>query len=161
MTDIFGKITSGIDKSIKTIGSKSKEFLESTRLKGDIKDTNVIIQSKFQALGKKTYEMLNRGLLNEDELRFDCAGIAELFKKITELEDAIKKIELEALRMQHGSDAVVCSKCRAPNNENGKFCMSCGAALNIEVRVEGNLCPACGAKAKEGAKFCVRCGGKM
>jgi hypothetical protein len=66
MADILDKITGGIDRGIRTISSKSKEFLETTRLKGEIKDTEAAIQSKFQVLGKKVFEMLNRGVLNEE-----------------------------------------------------------------------------------------------
>lgn len=53
MADFFEKITGGIDKGIKTVSSKGKELIETTKLKGEIKDVQNLIQSKFQALGKK------------------------------------------------------------------------------------------------------------
>lgn len=160
MTDFFTKITGGIDKGIKVVSSKGKELIETTKLKGEIKDVQNSIESKFQALGKKVFEMLNRGALNEDELRVDCGEIALLFRKMTELEEAIKKVELEALRIRHGTDAIMCPKCGASNKSDAKFCMSCGFAIE-EVKPEGKTCPTCNAPVKEGAKFCMRCGGKI
>ncbi len=161
MADFFEKITGGIDKGIKAVSSKGKELIETTKLKGEIKDVQNLIQSRFQALGKKVFEMLNRGALNEDELRVDCGEIASLFKKTTELEEAIKKVELEALKLRFGADAVLCSKCGAPNRLGDKFCSGCGTPLTIEVVSEGKTCPTCGASLKEEAKFCVRCGSKI
>jgi len=161
MADFFEKIASGIDKGIKAVSSKGKELIESTKLKGEIKDVQNSIQIKFQALGKKVFEMHNRGTLNEEELRADYGEITSLFKKITELEEAIKKAELEALKTRFGADAIMCSKCGAPNRLGDKFCSSCGSPIITEVVSEGKTCPTCGASLKEEAKFCVRCGRKV
>lgn len=161
MADIFEKITGKIDKGIKAVSSKGKELLETTKLKGEIKDVQSSIQNKFQALGQKVFEMINRGALNEEELKTDCKGIASLFKKITELEEAIKQVELEALKIRYGGDTVICSKCGSPNKSDARFCMSCGSAIIAEVKTESKTCPTCSAPVKEGAKFCMRCGGKI
>ncbi len=155
MADFFEKITGGIDKGIKAVSSKGKELIETTKLKGEIKDVQNLIQSKFQALGKKVFEMLNRGTLLEDEIKADCSEISSLFKKITELEEAIKKVELEALKMRHGADTVMCPKCGTPNGSDNKFCISCGSPITTEVVTEGKTCSTCGASLKEEAKFCV------
>lgn len=161
MTDFFEKVKGGIDKGIKTVSSKSKEFLETTKLKGEIRDVEANIQNRFNALGKKVFEMINRDALNEDELKADCGEIGALFKKITELEEAIKQAELEALKMRHGADAIMCPKCGTPNKSGDKFCSGCGSQLVAEVVSEGKTCPTCGASIKEGVKFCSRCGGKI
>lgn len=161
MADFFTKITGGIDKGIKIVSSKGSELIETTKLKGEIKDVQSSIDVKFQALGKKVFEMINRGVLSEDELKADCKEISSLFRKITEIEDAIKKVELEALRIRHGVDTVMCSKCGLPNKSDARFCMSCGSAMMVEATAEGKTCPTCNAPIKEGAKFCTRCGGKI
>ena len=161
MADFFEKITGSIDKGIKTVTSKSKELIETAKLKGEIRDVEASIQSRFQGLGKKVFEMLNRDALNEDDLRVDCKEIASLFKRITELENLIKQVELEALKMRYGTDIIVCPNCKAHNNSDAKFCMNCGSAIIIEVESEVKTCPTCNAPVKEGAKFCVRCGGKF
>lgn len=89
MGDLFEWVKGSIDKGIKTISSKGKELLETTKLKGEIKDVQSSIEGKFQALGKKVFEMINRGGLNEEELKTDCREIAALFKRITELEKIV------------------------------------------------------------------------
>lgn len=161
MTDFFDKITGNIDKGIKAVSSKGKELIETTKLKGEIKDVQNLVHTKFQNLGKKVFEMLNRGALNEDEIKADYNEISSLFKKITELEDAIKKVEIEALKIRHGADTLMCPKCRTPNGSDNKFCVSCGSPITAEVVTEGKACPTCGASLKEEAKFCMRCGRKI
>jgi len=160
MPDFFKKITSSIDKSIKAVSSKGKELIETIKLKGEIKDVQNSIQSAFQTLGKKAFEMLNRDALNEDELRLDQKEIASLFRKLTELENAIKQVEFEALKIRYGAEVIMCPKCGAHNKSDAKFCMSCGSVI-AEEKPEGKTCPTCGASVKEGAKFCMRCGGKI
>ncbi len=161
MGDFFEKITGSIDKGIKTVTSKSKELIETTKLKGEIKEVEASVQTRFQGLGKKVFEMLNRGALNEDELRVDCKEITSLFKKITELENLIKQVELEAAKMRHGSDIIICQNCKGRNKSDAKFCMNCGSPLLVETPGEINTCPTCNASIKEGAKFCMKCGGKI
>lgn len=79
VADIFEKITGKIDKGIKAVSSKGKELIETTKLKSEIKDVQNSIESRFQALGKKVFEMINREALNEGELKADCKEIAPLF----------------------------------------------------------------------------------
>lgn len=161
MADFFDKVQSSIDKGIKAVSSKSKEFLETTKLKGEIRDVEACIQNRFNALGKRVFEMLNREALNEEELRADCGEIACLFKKITELEKSIKRAEEEALKTRYGADAIMCPKCGAVNKSGDKFCSGCGNAVTLTDKSEGKNCPTCGSSVKEGAKFCMRCGGKI
>lgn len=161
MADFFEKVKGGIDKSIKTVSSKSKEFLETAKLRAEIRDVETTIQNRFNAIGKKVFEMINREALNEDELRADCGEIAGLYKKITELEEAIKKVELETLKTRYGADAIMCAKCGGVNRFGDKFCSSCGSSLTAEFVSESKTCLTCGSPVKEGAKFCSKCGGKI
>jgi len=159
MADFFEKITDGIDKGFKAVSSKGKELIETTKLKSEIKDVQNSMQKKFQTLGSKVFEMLNKGILNEEELRAEHSEIASLFRKITELEDAIKKAELEALKTRFGTDIVICSKCDAPAKTGDKFCSGCGSAI-ADVTSKGKTCPTCGVSMKDNAKFCMKCGGR-
>jgi len=161
MTDFFEKITGSIDKGIKTISSKGKEIIEVTKLKGEIKDIKASIQDRFNLLGKNVFEMINRGALKEEEIKVDCEEIKSLFRKITELEEAIKRVETEALKMRYGADAVLCPKCGVANKSGDKFCSSCGSTLTPEISSEGKVCPSCGAPVKEDTKFCTKCGTKL
>lgn len=161
MADFFEKITSSIDKGIKTISSKGKEIIAVRKLKGEIKDVEASIQDKFNLLGKNVFEMINKGAFNEEELRADCEEIKFLYKKNTDLEETIKKAELEALKVRYGANAILCSKCGAANKSGDRFCSRCGFPITQEIMSEGETCPSCGTHVKEGVKFCSRCGGKL
>lgn len=161
MADILNKVMDGINKGVTAVSSKSKELIETSKLRAEIRDVESTIQNSFNALGKKVFEMINKEALSEENLKADCGEITAFYKKITGLEEAIKQVELETLRIRHGANAVMCVKCGAPNKADDKFCSGCGSALTVEVKSEGNNCPACGASIKEEAKFCMRCGGKI
>lgn len=156
MTDIFQRIT----ERFKEVGGKGKELIETIKLKGELKDVQHSIDVKFQSLGKKVFEMINRGALNEDELRIDCGEIASLFRKITDLEEAIKQVELESLKMKYGVEIIICPKCGGHNKSDAKFCMSCGSSI-VDSKTESKRCPTCNVLVKEEIKFCARCGTKI
>jgi Zn finger protein HypA/HybF involved in hydrogenase expression len=149
MADIFEKITDKIDRSVVSITKKG----EVIKLKTEIKELHNLIENRFQVLGKKVFQMLNKGSLNEDELKADCKEIINLFKKISELENAIKQIEAE-------KGEIICPKCGSLNRVGSKFCMKCGSPTE-EAKLDAKTCPACGASVKEGARFCMRCGAKI
>jgi len=162
MADVFGKITGKIDKSIKTVSSKGKELMETARLKGEIQDIQSSINVKFQALGNRVFEMINREALSEEELKADCKNIATLFKRVTELEDALKQIEIQALKVRYGADTIKCSKCGSYISSEVRFCTSCGSSMEeIKAKVEDKTCSTCNSPVKEDAKFCMRCGAKV
>ena len=157
MADFFEKITGGVDKSIITVSSKGKELLETAKLKGEVTDTEVSIQRKFNALGMKVFEMINRGALNEEVLKKESEEISRLFSRITELEETVKKVELEALKIQH-VDTIICYKCSSPCKSNANFCMNCGYAMAAEDKADDKFCNSCRAPVEEGSKYCTSCG---
>ena len=160
MADFFEKITGSADKSIITVSSKGKEILETAKLKGEVIDTELSIQRKFNALGKKVFEMLNRGALNEEVLKKESAEISGLFSRIKELEETVKKVELEALKIKY-VDTIICYKCSSQNKSNANFCMNCGYAMTAKDNVDDKFCNSCKAPVEEGAKFCTSCGRRV
>jgi len=161
MADFIDKITESIDKGIRAVSSKGKELYETTKLRGQIKDAEEAIQNRFKGLGKKVYEMLTKGPVIEEELKADHEEITSLYKKIIELEENIKQVELEALQTRQGADVLICPRCNAQNKSGDRFCSDCGSPLPPEIETEGKNCPTCGLSIKEGAKFCTRCGRKL
>jgi hypothetical protein len=160
MADFLEKIAESIDKSVKAVTSMGRELIGTTKLRSEIKRTQESIQNSFQTLGRKVYETVNRGALNEDELRRDCAEIAKLFGRVAELEEAMRQAELEAVRVRYGPDAVLCPKCGGVNKAGDRFCGSCGTSLALRER--GDMaCSSCGAQVQAGAKFCVKCGARI
>lgn len=161
MADFLEKIAESIDKSVKAVTSKGRELIETTKLRSEIERTQESIQNSFQTLGRKVYEMVNRGTLNEDDLRRDCAEIAKLFSRIAELENTIKQVELEALKVRYGPDTIMCPRCGGANRAGDKFCRGCGAPLTVEGGPQGKTCPGCGTQLRADARFCAKCGTKI
>jgi primosomal protein N' len=104
--------------------------------------------------------MLINANLNEEALKNDCERITSLYKKITELDMEISKIEEEILKRRYGENVVLCPKCTTVNKSDDKFCKSCGTNLQEEVAAEQYKCSVCGATLKKSEKFCQRCGKK-
>ncbi|MBF0558857.1 MAG: zinc ribbon domain-containing protein [Nitrospirae bacterium] len=161
MADILNKVMGGINKGVTAVSSKSKELIETTKLRAEIRDVEATIQSGFNDLGKKVFEMINKEMLNAEDLKTECVNITSFYKKISELDENIRKVEIESLKARHGADAVICQRCGSPNKADDKFCSGCGSPLATDVASDRKNCPACGAHSKEGAKFCMRCGGKL
>ncbi len=161
MADFFNKVMGSINKGVDAVSSKGKELIEIAKLRAKIRDVESTIQNRFNALGKKVFEMVNKEILTEENLKTDCEEIAALYKKIAELEEAIKQVELEASKMRRAADTIMCKKCEAQNKIGDKFCSSCGSALAGEVQSGGNNCPTCGVSIKEGTKVCEKCGEKI
>lgn len=107
MSDFFEKITGSIDKGVKAVSSKGKEIIETTKLKHEMKEVENLIQERFQNFDKKVFELVNRGAYNEEEIKSDCKEIASLYRKITDIEEAIKQVELETLKARYGSDTIL------------------------------------------------------
>lgn len=159
--DFIEKLAGDIDKGIKAISSKGKEIVDSAKLKGELREVQSAIQSRYAELGKCVYEMNNIGHLNEESIKLNCADIKGLYNKITEIEESIRKIELDAASIRFGKDAIICTNCKSLNKSGDKFCCSCGTGLSAEVALVAGLCPACSTPLKEDAKFCGRCGSKI
>lgn len=123
IADVISNISNRLDKGIKIVRSKGKEFVEITRLKNEIKDLQASIETKFNSLGRKIYQMINKGNIVEEEIKNDCKEISLLFAKITELENTIKQVELEALNIRYGADIIICSKCKNPNKIGSNYCI--------------------------------------
>lgn len=55
-----------------------------------------------------------------------------------------------------GNDKKYCQNCGAIADAGDKFCTSCGAHFDVELK-----CPHCGASIGEGDSFCMMCGNKV
>ena len=161
MPNFFEKIAKKIDKGAKVVTSVSKEFIEVTKLKDEIKRTEELIQKQFTVIGQSVFDMFNKESFNLDELRNECTKVKTLFRRITELEEGIRRVKKEALTRMGGEDITICSACGKVNKLGNKFCSSCGKNIQEETMQNKLKCPKCNFLLEEGAKFCSRCGQKI
>jgi NADH pyrophosphatase NudC (nudix superfamily) len=161
MPNFFEKIAKKIDKGAKVVTSVSKEFIEITKLKNEIKRTEELIQKQFTVIGQRVFDMFNKESFNLDELRDECIKVKTLFRRITELEEEIRRVKKETLARMDGEDIIICPACGKVNKSGNKFCSSCGKNIQGETMQNKLKCPKCNFLLEEGAKFCSRCGQKI
>jgi Double zinc ribbon len=54
-----------------------------------------------------------------------------------------------------------CTNCGAQNNDDNKFCVSCGIKLEKKLEQAKKFCPECGTENQLNNKFCVSCGTEL
>ena len=162
MADLFNKLKQGLDKGVTAASVKSKEVIESTKLKSQIRDLQGRKRESLEELGNIVYTMFLQGSFDESRVREKAAAVAALDDQIKQKEAEEKDIHLKAQEaMGKPKMGGVCS-CGAELPVGAKFCGKCGrkieAAPAPPPNAATNTCPGCGAALNPGTKFCARCG---
>ena len=172
MADFLDKLKRGIDKGVTTVTVKSKEALETTQLRSQVKDLQEEKQRGLEELGSIVYTLYVQGKLETEgeRVRAKCATLAALDQKIRDKEDEIRQVQLkaqEALGRTPPPSLGVCV-CGAPVYEGTKFCGGCGKKVEDvlnSARTDAlgakNRCPRCGTDMAPEARFCGHCGAKV
>ena len=84
------------------------------------------------------------------------------------VENALAKVKDEKgmKRVEKFLKEEICPQCGKKVNPGSKFCIYCGAALEVpaeqpEEKAEVKVCKTCGKPLEEGAVFCTNCGTKI
>ncbi len=129
MADFFEKVRREIDKGITTISAKSKEMLETTKLKSQIGTLQEQKRSALEELGNIVYVMFHKGAFDEERIKLKCEALAGLDKQIEEKDEELQRIHLEAKQTLGGPNTVARCDCGAEIYEGAKFCRQCGKKL--------------------------------
>lgn len=147
----FDRMKDSLTTAGQEVSQKAKNATENVRLSGLIKNNDKMIEKLLYQVGLKYYELHGQ----EEETEYQ-----ELFTEIRRLkaENAGYQQELDNL-----AAVKKCPQCGFGNNAGAKFCISCGAPLNMAPRQEtmGKCCSKCGAMNDAEALFCVECGSKL
>lgn len=179
MADFFEKLKQGIDKGITTVSVKSKEMMDTQKIKGQIDTLQRQKKTALEELGTMVYAMLGSGSgLEEATIQEKYAAIltidTEIKGKEQELEDIRIKAE-EALNKQAEEAPPGNIQCECGNilPENAKFCGKCGKKLEAPppppvapppgapTVPDGSITCECGNILPENAKFCGKCGKRI
>jgi len=131
MADFFDKLKKGVNQSINTVSVKSKEMLDSNKVKGDISNLHSRKTFLFNELGIHVYRMYKENNYVVDNLSVQCIKIDEIEEQIR-----IKNFELEEVHRKAQTEL------KNDTKQNIEYC-DCGATI------------------KEGSKFCTKCGKEM
>lgn len=95
MSDLFGKLKQGIDKSTKVIGAKSASLIDSNKVKSEISTLKKTKDELIQKIGLTVYET-ERESFTIDMVDDELASIHAIDVQIKEKELELERIKLEA-----------------------------------------------------------------
>lgn len=167
MPDFFETVKRGLERGIATVGAKSKEMLEISQLRSQIRSLEEEKQAKLEELGNIVCTMVARGALDQERLQEKCRGIAALETGIKDKEERIRAIhrETEEATGKMGPLRIGQCSCGTDLFAGAKFCGGCGKpATELSKTSPGapghssSSCSKCGAPVAIGARFCGTCG---
>jgi len=167
MADFFDKVKQGVGKGITTVSVRSKEMLETTRIKGQIGTFQEQKRVAIEELGNIVYTMFVKTGFDEERIKQKCEAIAGIDRQIKGKEEELTQIHLKAQQELGMPKTVALCACGAPIYEDTKFCGKCGKKVEIlprkisEEETPPAICPHCNTQLLPDAKFCANCGGKI
>ncbi len=168
MDDFFETVKRGIEKGVASVGAKSREVLETSQLRSQIRALEDERKARLEELGNIAHVMCTRGSVDEARLREKSQGIAAIETSIREKEEQIRAIQVRAAEALQGPVARRVGQCACGGDllEGSKFCGRCGrpsapVAAGTEAAPGATACARCDAPLIEGAKFCGGCGAQL
>ena len=145
---VFDKMKDSISVASQGVSQKAKTATESMKLSNQIKANERMIEKLTHQVGVQCV----KNHVNETNTEY-----AELFSEILRLREENASIQMTLQTLAVGN---VCPQCGFSNNQNAKFCISCGNPLNAvqQAAPAGKKCAACGAWCTDDAMFCTECG---
>ncbi len=131
MADFFDKLKKGLDEGITKMKVKSKELVDTTKIKGEISNLNQRKSSLLLTVGTEFYNMHKAGT-------FDIDKFKDKFNEIENIDKQIELKEKELEEVRKAAEEVIgktppktkkCS-CGAELPLDAKFCTSCGSKLD-------------------------------
>jgi len=133
VADFFDKMKQGVGKGVTTVSVKSKEMLETSKLKSQIADIQKQRKESLEELGNVVFTMFLKSAFDEERLRSKSAAIATLDDQIKQKEKELMEIHAKAQEALGKPKPIAICSCGAEIYEGTKFCGKCGA--RVEVRL--------------------------
>jgi hypothetical protein len=128
---LLDKMKKGVYKGVALASAKSKEMLETTRIKRHITSLIERKDADLEGLGKTVFRMYRENRFEKETIEEKCRILAGIDKQIEEQEEELRRVQMQAANTPR---TIAC--------ENSGQC-------------------ACGARIAEEAQFCVKCGAKV
>jgi hypothetical protein len=136
MADFFDKLKQGIGKGVTTVSVKSKEMMDTNRVKSQMADLERQKKDTLAALGASVCQMLADGRLDEEVLRTACAAVLKFDEHVREKQVELVRIHEEAQQALDAAQqpigpgvAAHCTNCGKPIIVDTKFCGGCGKLI--------------------------------
>ena len=127
MDSFIKNLKKEFDKGVAVVGAKSKEIIETTKIKNQIDDLKRVKHQTFQEIGEIVYQMsLDPNYQGEEGVKTKCQSITELDQQIQAKEVELEKVHVDT---EESLGKTVCKSCGAIMEDGVKFCSSCGAKI--------------------------------
>lgn len=133
MTDFLESLRQGLEKGIGTVTARSRELLEASTLRVQIRELEDRRRHALEELGNIVHLMLRRGALDESRLREKSAAVLALDEAIAQRQAQIEEIQ-RATAPGSGGRVVGRCACGAELVAGTKFGGGCGHRLGRRPR---------------------------
>jgi NADH pyrophosphatase NudC (nudix superfamily) len=167
MAGFLEKIKEGIDKGVTTVTAKSKEVVETTQIRSQLRPLRKQKQDALRELGAAVYAMARRNEISEERIRDRCEGIGRLDDRIREKEEELRRLHQRTQEAIGHPRAVRTCVCGAKMYEGMRYCPNCGRkapeppAGDAGARAEEIVCSRCGTPVPPDGSYCPGCGGSV
>lgn len=132
MTDFMDKVMQGINKGVTTVGVKSKEVIETSKLKGQISIFERNKKDALEELGNIVYVMFQKNDFDTERIKSKCEYITRFDSQIKDTLEEIKKIQIKSQEALGKPRVIKICDCGAEIHEGVRFCTKCGKKVIIE-----------------------------
>ncbi|MEW6573255.1 MAG: zinc ribbon domain-containing protein [Bacillota bacterium] len=129
MADFFDKIKQSVEKGVTTVSVKSKEALDSSKIKGEINILQQRRRTATEELGNIVYTMFTRKDFDEARLKEKCEKIAEIDSQLEVKQEELRQLHVKSQEVLGKPIIVGTCECGAKIAEGAKFCGKCGRKI--------------------------------
>lgn len=131
MSDLIDKFMQGINKGVTTVGVKSKEVLETSKLKGQISIFERNKKDALEELGNIVYVMFQNNVFYTERIKSKCEFISRIDTKIKDTMEEIKNVQIKSQEALGKPRVIKICDCGAEIHEGVRFCTKCGKKVII------------------------------
>ena len=129
MVEFFEKVKQGVSQGITIVTIKSKEAIETTKVKSQLATLRNQMKDAMYELGNIVYTMSNNDNYDLERIKNKCIAIGKLEKQIKDKENELDHIHTRAREELGKQITIGTCECGAAIYEHAKFCGKCGKKL--------------------------------
>ena len=115
-----------------TVGVKSKEILDTSKLKGQISIFERNKKEALEELGNIVYVMFQKNDFNTERIKSKCENISRIDLQINDTMEEIKNVQIKSQEALGKPRVIKICDCGAEINEGVRFCTKCGKKVMNE-----------------------------
>jgi predicted polyphosphate/ATP-dependent NAD kinase len=131
MGDFLQKVKQGIGKGVTTASVKSKQVVETTKIKSQISGLEERKKAMLEELGNIVYVMVSKSEIDQERLKAKCSAIAAVDSEIKQKQEELREVHLKAQQALGRPKPLKVCDCGEAIYEGTKFCGKCGKRVEI------------------------------